>query len=147
MSSSSVDDFLAEVEACQIVKKHDKKSLHFPIHVWPSHQCPVDTRAVSCFIQFLLAKKLGVWEKQTKSRHQVCCTNGVVEPVLGIVPLKITLEEHWTMALAYVLHTKGLALILGFTFLEEQGLLVDCKGRRLLPKSLVQPIYCFLATL
>ena len=49
--------------------------------------------------------------------------------------------------LAYVLHGKGPALILGFPVLEAQGLLVDCEGRPLLPKSLERPLHCFPSTL
>ena len=43
---------------------------------------------------------------------------------------------------AHVLHGKGPALILGFPFLEAQGLLVDCQGRQLIPKTSGNPLPC-----
>ena len=100
-------------------EKSNKKSLRIPIHVcgWCIFAL-VATDATSCFIQFSLAKKLGIWDKNIKSTHQIRYANGVVEPVLGIIPLEITLQVHYTTVPAYVLHGKGPALILGFTFLE-----------------------------
>lgn len=88
----------------------------------------MDTGATSSFIQFSLAKKVGVWERKTPSNHQVHYANGIVEPVLGVVPLDITLQVRQITVPAYVLQGKGPALILGFPFLEKQGLLVDCEG-------------------
>ena len=77
------------------------------------------------------------------THEQVRYGNGVVEPVLGIVPFEFTLQAQKFSNLAYVLHGKGPALILGFPFLEAQGLLVDCDGCQLLPKSSGRPVACF----
>ena len=76
------------------------------------------------------------------TREQVRYGNGVVEPALGIVPLEFTLQARQLSTVAYVFHGKGPMLILGFPFLEAQGLLVDCDGRQLFPKSSRRPMAC-----
>ena len=92
ISSSSGSSSPPELETRQTVKKSNKKSLHIPIHVCGRRIFAlVDTGPISCFIQFSLVKKWGIWDKKVKSTHQVRYANGVVEPVLGIVPLETTL--------------------------------------------------------
>ena len=67
--------------------------------------------------------------------------------MLGAVSLQLTLQARPFSTPAYVLHGKGPSLILGFPFLEAQGLMVDCEGRQLLPKSEGQPVQCLPSTL
>lgn len=135
-------------ETCRAVTKPEKKSLHVPIEVCGKRiMALVDTGATSCFVQLALAKKLGVWDRHTTSTQRVRYANGVVEPVLGTVPLDFTLQHRSISVPAYVLQGKGPALILGFTFLEQQGLLVDCAGRQLLAKASAPPVPCFPSTL
>ena len=133
---------------CDTVQRPAKKSLHVPIFVGTQKiMALVDIGASVTFIQFSLAKKLGIWDQHTMTREQVRYGNGVVEPVLGIVSLDFTLQTHSFSTPAYVLHGKGPALILGFPFLEAQGLLVDCDGRCLLPKSEGREVPCLPSTL
>ena len=51
----------------------------------------VDIGASATFIQFSLAKKLGIWDQHSMTQEQVHYRNGVVEPVLGIVLFEFTL--------------------------------------------------------
>ena len=81
--------------ACGVIHNSGKPLLHIPIHVgnrkiWAL----VDTGAAASFIQFSLAKKLGIWENHVRTREQVRYANGVTEPVLGIVPLNYTLQSQ-----------------------------------------------------
>ena len=87
-------------------------------------------------------KKLGIWERHVHTREQVHYANGVTEPILGVVPLDFTLQAWQMSTQAHVLHSKSPALILGFPFLEAQGLLVDCQGRQLIPKAPWNPLPC-----
>ena len=74
------------------MRRSRKPSLHIPIHVGDKKiWALVDTGAAATFIQFSLAKKLGIWEHHTGTREQVRYANGVTEPVLGVVPLDFTL--------------------------------------------------------
>ena len=142
-SSSSETATSEALEVCRTIARDDKKSLHVPIQVCNRRvHALIDTGATACFIQSSLAKKLGVWDKRMSSTHQVRYANGVVEPVLGIVSLDVTLQGQPAPVQAYVLQGKGPPLILGFPFLEAQGLLVDCAGRQLLFKSSAPPVRC-----
>ena len=102
----------------------------------------MDIGAAATFIQFSLAKKLGIWERNVCTREQVCYANGVTEPILGVVPLDFTLQARTMSTHAHVLHGKGPDLILGFPFLEAQGLSVDCQGPKLIPQTLGNPLPC-----
>ena len=73
-------------------KGEEQKSLHVPIDMcgwWIFVVVDIDT--MSYFIQILLAKKLGIQDKKTKSIYQVRYANDVVEPIGGIGPLETTL--------------------------------------------------------
>ena len=143
ISSSLGNSSPPDLETCQTIKKIDKNSLHVPIDVCDRRIFAlVDIGATSYFFKFLLAKKLKVWDKKTKSIHQVRYANGVMELLLGIVPLKITLKAQCTIVPTYILHGKGPSLILGFTFLEQQELLVDCGGCHPRVLFIATPLHC-----
>ena len=134
---------IAIITDCDVVWNSGKHSLHIPIHVG-DHKiwALVDIGAAATFIQFSLAKKLGIWERHVSPREQVHYANGITEPILGVVPLDFTLQAQPVSTQAHVLHGKGPALILGFPFLEAQGLLVDCQGCQLIPKTSGNPLPC-----
>ena len=69
------------------------------------------------------------------TRKQVRYGNGVVEPVLGIVPLEFTLQLDSSQHQHVCSMGRGQLSYWGSPFLEAQGLLVDYDGRQLLPKS------------
>ena len=61
--------------------------------------------------------------------------NGDIEPMVGEVSLPVTVNGIAMPMLAYVLKSKGPSLIMGFTFLEANQLLVDCTSRTLTMKD------------
>ena len=64
---------------CDTVQRPAKKSLHVPIFVGTRKiMALVDTGASATFIQFSLAKKLGIWDQHTMTREQVRYGNGVL---------------------------------------------------------------------
>ena len=107
----------------------------------------MDTGAPATFVQFSLVKKLGIWEHHSMTREQVWYGNGIVGPALGIVLLEFMSQARRFSTPTYALHGKGPALILGFPFLEVQGMMVDFKGRQLVPKSEERPVPCRPSTM
>lgn len=133
-----------QAEFCPAICHIDKKSLHVLLHIWGRKLVAlVDTSAKSCFVQFPLARRLGLWENKECNNYRPYYANGAVEPMLGIVHLLTRVQGQEFSMPTSVLHSKGPTLILGFMFLEEHGLLVDCEGRKLIQKSSVTDVQCF----
>ena len=61
--------------------------------------------------------------------------NGDTEPMIGVITLPVRVHGADMPMRAYVLHSKGPALIMGFTFLEDNKLLVDCASKTLTMKD------------
>ena len=73
--------------------------------------------------------------------HQVKFGNGEVQTLEGEVTLKVMIQGKPYKMPAYVLTGKGPPLIMGFSFLEMNNLLVDCTNRVLLGKDR-EPVRC-----
>ena len=55
--------------------------------------------------------------------------------MIGVITLPVRVHGADMPMRAYVLHSKGPALIMGFTFLKDNKLLVDCASRTLTMKD------------
>ena len=60
----------------------------------------------------------------------------------GIVTLPVQIQGKDMPMRAYILQGKGPGLIMGFTFLEDNQLLVDCDGRVLTTKGEGETVRC-----
>ena len=86
----------------------------------------VDTGAIASFVQLSVLKKLGLEGRMEEWEGSVRFGNGEVERMEGKINLPLEVQgKHFPLE-AYVLKGKGLGMILGFPFLEEHCLLVDC---------------------
>ena len=87
-------------------------------------------------------KKLGLWEQVRPCNQDVRYGNGVVEPMKGVITLPVKIQGKDMPMRAYVLQGKGPGLIMGFTFLEDNELLVDCAGRVLSTRGKGETVRC-----
>jgi len=131
---------LALPAACRAAQK---KSLHVKVCVEGVDVLAlVDTGATSCFVQQALVKRLGLWDSVQPCDQEVCYGNGDTEPMVGVITLPVHVHGVPMPMPAYVLKSKGPSLIMGFTFLEANGLLVDCTSRELTTKDGGRPVKC-----
>ena len=132
-------------EACRAAHKNPKKSLHVRVQVEGAEILAlVDTGATSSFVQQGLVKKLGLWNRVQSCQQQVRYGNGDVEPMIGVVTLPVRVQGTHMPMRAYVLHSKGPPLIMGFTFLEDNKLVVDCTEQTLTQKDSGSQVKCLL---
>ena len=86
----------------------------------------VDTGATSSFVQAAVVKRLGLWDSVQPCHQDVRYGNGDVEPMLGVVTLPVKVQAIDMPMRAFVLKSKGPPIIMGFPFLEDNQLVVDC---------------------
>ena len=131
---------LALPAAC---RAHQKKSLHVKVAVESVEvHALVDTGATSSFIQQALVRRLGLEESVRPCAQEVRYGNGDTEPMVGEMTLPIKVQGVAMPMQAYVLRSKGPSLIMGFSFLEANGLLVDCTSRTLITKDSGKQVKC-----
>ena len=111
---------LAVPTACRAAHKNPKKSLHVRVQVEGTDILAlVDTGATSSFVQQATVKRLGLWNRVQPCQQEVRYGNREVEPMIGTVTLPVKIQGADMPMKAYVLHSKGPPLIMGFTFLED----------------------------
>ena len=127
---------------CSSVYPKSKPSLHLGVELNGKRvNALIDTGATNCFVQLRTLEALGL-EKDVKScQRSVTLGNGTSTPLAGRVSLKAIVEGEAYPIDAFVLAGKGPALILGYRFLEENNLIIDCRARRLL-RAHQAPLQC-----
>lgn len=87
-------------------------------------------------------KKLNLESQMRPCGKHVIFGNGVRDAVQGSLCLNVSIEGQDLQVNALVIRGKGPNLILGFDFLYEHDLLVDCKERCLKPRHAMGGIAC-----
>ena len=137
------------VDCCQalalpaLCRSAQKKSLHVKVHIEGTDILAlVDTGATSSFVQAVVVKRLGLWDSVQSCNQDVHYGNGEVEPMVGIVTLPVKVQDTDMPMRAFVHKSKGPPLIMGFPFLEDNQLIVDCIARRLTRKDGTGHVRC-----
>jgi len=117
-----------EVMVCNGIRSTEKSSMHLPVKV-AGHKVGalVDTGATNCFIQSKLVETLKLTDQIQLCSSLVVMGNGVTEELQGRLPLEVTIEGRDYNLDAFVIKGKGPPLILGYRFLADHNLVVDCR--------------------
>ena len=119
-----------------LCRSAQKKSLHVKVNIEGTDILAlVDTGATSSFVQAAVVKRLGLWDSVQPCNQDVRYGNGDVEPMIGMVTLPVKVQGADMPMQAFVLKSKGPPLIMGFPFLEDNKLVVDCTARKLTKKD------------
>lgn len=122
---------------CRTVKgKGHPSSLSLPVSLGETTVSGlVDTGATHNFIQLTLLKKLGMQQLIRPCNRKVVYGNGAHDAVEGLIDLPVCINGQATVIPAYIIQGKGPQIVLGYSFLANHDLLVDCKHRRLLSRD------------
>ena len=128
---------------CSSVRPQSKPSLHLGVKLNGKRvSALIDTGATNCFVQLRTLEALGLGKDVKSCERSVTLGNGTSAPLAGRVSLKATIEGEAYPIDAFVLAGKGPALILGYRFLEENNLIIDCRARKLL-RTQQTPLQCY----
>lgn len=127
-----------EVMCCRSVRT-PASSLYVPMDLFRTQgrnslrvQSLIDTGATHNFIQLRLVRTLGMEHDMVACQREVVYGNGQKERLQGMIRLPVKVNNQHMLLDAYVISGKGPSVILGYSFLRGEGLLVDCRRRRLL---------------
>lgn len=121
-----------EIMVCNGVRSTEKSSMHLPVKL-ANHKIGalVDTGATNCFIQSKLVDTLEFSGQVQPCSNLVVMGNGVTEELMGKLPLEVTIDDQVYPLDAFVIKGKGPPLILGYRFLSDHNLVVDCRHKTL----------------
>ena len=128
---------------CANVRPASKPSMHLTVEVAGKRiRALVDTGATNCFVQQKTLTAVGLDDRIQKCDRRVTLGNGESAPLAGRVQLDTTIGNEPYAIDAYVISGKGPQLILGYRFLEENNLVIDCRSKQLL-RAQNTPLQCY----
>ena len=128
---------------CSSVRPRSKPSLHLGVELNGKRVgALIETGATNSFVQLQTLEALGLGKDVRSCERSVTLGNGTSAPLAGRVSPKATIEGEAYPIDAFVLAGKGPALILGYRFLEENNLIIDCRARKLL-RNRQTPLQCY----
>lgn len=117
---------------CRTVTAIHPSSVTVPVAVnGVKAQALVDTGASHNFVQYSLLKKFQKDHYIVPCGKTVTYGNGLKEPLMGQVSLQLQVDGVPHTLNCYVIKGKGPQIILGYTFLSSNKLLVDCYRKAL----------------
>ena len=128
---------------CSGIHPQSKPSLHLEVELNGKRvSALIDTGATNCFVHLRTLKALGLGKDVRSCERSVTLGNGTSAPLAGRVSLKATIGGEAYPIDAFVLAGKGPALNLGYRFLQENNLIIDCRARKLL-RARQTPLQCY----
>eukprot|EP00210_Caulerpa_lentillifera_P000116 g111.t1 len=119
------------IMVCNNVKSKEKPSMHLSVKL-AGHKISalVDTGAINCFIQSSMVASLQLQHRVQPCSNLVIMGNGLAEELLGRMDLRVSIDGQDYPLEAFVIQGKGPPLILGYRFLSDHNLTVDCRHKR-----------------
>eukprot|EP00210_Caulerpa_lentillifera_P005398 g5160.t1 len=119
------------IMVCNNVKSKEKPSMHLSVKL-AGHKISalVDTGATNCFIQSSMVASLQLQHRVQPCSNLVIMGNGLTEELLGRMDLRVSIDGQDYPLEAFVIQGKGPPLILGYRFLSDHNLTVDCRHKR-----------------
>eukprot|EP00210_Caulerpa_lentillifera_P001453 g1394.t1 len=121
-----------EILVCNGVRSIEKSSMHLPVKLDDRKiNALIDTGATNCFIQCRLVDSLGLNDRVKPCSNLVVMGNGVTEELGGKLALDVEIDGRCYPLDAFIIRGKGPPLILGYRFLADHNLVIDCRHKTL----------------